>query len=243
MKGVILRIQPEAQIVDICHQVLPFDILDGALAIGSAYGYFPPRTVHIVVVDPGVGSQRRPILASGEQHLFVAPDNGVLSLVYEREPAVIVRHITADHYFLRPTSSTFHGRDIFAPVAAWLTKGVSTESVGVKISDYVRFSIPRPKAGENEIRGVVLRVDNFGNLMTNLTPADLPAVASEGRAFRLRVGKGEITRLVQRYAQGQPGEPIAVVGSSGFLEISVNKGNASRLLGIGRGAEVVVELA
>src|SRR5215472_609510 len=122
LKGVILNILPNATLVDINHHVTPFDILDGALAIGSAYRYFPARAIHLVVVDPGVGTARRPILASGEQHYFVAPDNGVLSMVYEREPSVLVRHITAEHYFRTPISNTFHGRDIFAPVAAWLGK-------------------------------------------------------------------------------------------------------------------------
>lgn len=242
MKGVILRIQPEARIVDICHQVMAFDVLDGALVIGNAYRYFPARTVHVIVVDPGVGSERRPILASTEQHLFVAPDNGVLSLVYEQEPSVTVRHISAEHYFLRPTSNTFHGRDVFAPVAAWLAKNVAPASVGDVITDYVRFAIPRPKAEGNRIRGLVLRVDSFGNLVTNLKAEQVPGIASGGEAFRLFAGKGQITRLVKSYAQGAPGEPVAIVGSSGYLEISVNKGSAARLLGLNRGGEVVLEV-
>ena len=124
MKGVILDIVPEAQIVDICHSVQAFDVLDGALTISQAYSYFPNRTIHVVVVDPGVGTARRPILASSDKYHFVAPDNGVLSLVYAREERMHVRHITADHYFLQPVSNTFHARDIFAPVAAYLAKEV-----------------------------------------------------------------------------------------------------------------------
>ncbi len=122
MKGVILEIVPDAQIVDICHAVQPFDVLDGALTIAQAYNYFPPATVHLVVVDPGVGTERRPILASSDRHHFVAPDNGVLSLIYSREERMHVRHITSDHYFRQPVSKTFHGRDIFAPVAAYLVQ-------------------------------------------------------------------------------------------------------------------------
>ena len=130
LKGVILKINPEAQIVDICHNVVLFDVLDAALCIGSAYKYFPPRTIHVVVVDPGVGTQRRPLLVSGENQYFLAPDNGVLSLVYEREQTHSVRHITSEHYFLHPVSNTFHGRDIFAPVAAWLSKNWQTPAFG-----------------------------------------------------------------------------------------------------------------
>jgi len=130
MKGVILKINPDARIIDITHNVMPFDILDGALTIGQAYRYYPSKTIHVVVVDPGVGSQRRPILVSGDQHYFVAPDNGVLSMVYEREQKVSVRHVTSEHYFLNPISNTFHGRDIFAPVAAWMSKNWQTPSFG-----------------------------------------------------------------------------------------------------------------
>lgn len=130
MKGVILKVNPEVQIVDISHKVIPHDILDGALMVGQAYRYFPLKTVHIVVVDPGVGTERRPLLVSGEHHYFVAPDNGVLSMVYEREERLTVRHVTAEHYFLNPRSNTFHGRDVFAPVAAWLTKNGVPGSFG-----------------------------------------------------------------------------------------------------------------
>lgn len=240
MKGVILNVQPDAQIVDINHHVQPFDILDGALTIAGAYYFFPPRTVHVVVVDPGVGSERRPILVSGEHHYFVAPDNGVLSAVYEREPGVTVRQITAEHYFLRPVSATFHGRDIFAPVAAWLTKNWQLTSFGEETSEYVRFSLPKPKVSDGALRGVVLRVDHFGNLMTNLRPEDIPEAVTRG-SLRLRVGKKEVTRLVQTFLQCEGSEPAVLVGSSGYLEIVVNKGSAARLLGAQRGAEVVVE--
>src|SRR5580692_5782941 len=126
MKGVILNINPEANIVDNTHGVLAHDILDGALAIGQAFSYFPPKTVHVVVVDPGVGSARRPLLVAADQHYFIAPDNGVLSAVYDKTEALHVWNLTSEHYFRAPVSSTFHGRDIFAPVAAWLTKSWQT---------------------------------------------------------------------------------------------------------------------
>ncbi len=136
---------------------------------------FPTRTVHVVVVDPGVGTERRPILASCDKYHFVAPDNGVLSLVYAREERMHVRHITSEHYYLQPVSNTFHARDIFAPVAAWLAKEVDSQKFGEEIEDYVRFNAPKPKAVDgNRLRGVVLKVDRFGNLITNITPQDAP---------------------------------------------------------------------
>lgn len=241
MKGVIYKINPDVHIVDICHNVMPFDVLDGALTIGQAYSHFPPKTIHLVVIDPGVGSQRRPVLVIGDQHYFIAPDNGVLSMVYEREQKVLVRHITAEHYFLNPISNTFHGRDIFAPVAAWLSKNWQTPSFGDEISDFVRFSLPKPKLDGNILKGVVLKVDNFGNLITNFTPEDVPQVLA-GASFKITVGSREIDRLAETYSQGAPGEVLAIIGSSGFLEIAVNKGSATRALNLQRGAEVALAL-
>jgi len=242
MKGVILSINPAARIVDINHHVAPFDILDGALTIANSCKYFPPRTIHVVIVDPGVGTQRRPLLVSGQKQYFIAPDNGVLSLILERE-SCIVRHITAEHYFLNPVSPTFHGRDIFAPTAAWLSKAWQTEAFGEEITDYVRFTTPKAKAAGRSIKGVVLRVDAFGNLMTNLTAEDVPAAAVASGAIRLSVNGKEIQKLVLTFASGTPGEPIAVFGSAGFLEIAVNRGSAARTLGANRGAEVTLDLA
>ena len=241
MKGVILNINPAARIVDLNHHVTPFDVLDGALSIANAYRYFPPRTIHVVIVDPGVGTERRPLLVSGEKQYFIAPDNGVLSVVFEREPCT-VRHITAEHYFLNPISPTFHGRDIFAPTAAWLSKTFQTEAFGGEITDCVRFTMPKAKSAGQAIKGVVLRVDAFGNLMTNLTTEDVPAAAVESGAIKLSVGGKEVRKLVQTFALGMPGEPIAVFGSAGFLEIAVNRGSATRTLGANRGAEVTLDL-
>jgi S-adenosyl-L-methionine hydrolase (adenosine-forming) len=160
IKGVILDIAPEAEIIDICHAVQAFDILDGALAIAQAYSYFPNGTIHLVVVDPGVGTARRPILLSTGRHYFVAPDNGVLSLIYNHAERIEVRHIVAEHYYRQPVSSTFHARDVFAPVVAYLAKGVETAKFGEVITDFVRFNAPRPKPIDAQtLRGVVLRVD------------------------------------------------------------------------------------
>jgi S-adenosyl-L-methionine hydrolase (adenosine-forming) len=240
MKGVILDIVPQAEIVDICHSVQAFDILDGALALAQAYHYFPSGTVHLVIVDPGVGTARRPILASSEQYNFVAPDNGVLSLMYAREERLNVRHITADHYFLQPVSNTFHGRDIFAPVAAYLAKGVDHEKFGDEITDYVRFNAPKPKPIDaKSMRGVVLRVDRFGNLITNFAAQDVPALfAATPPPFKMVVGKREITSVKTNYGEGAPNEVFGIVGSMGYLEIAANRAAAAQLLGASKGSEV-----
>jgi S-adenosyl-L-methionine hydrolase (adenosine-forming) len=244
MKGVILDIVPDAQIVDICHAVQAFDVLDGALTISQAYSYFPNRTVHIVVVDPGVGTARRPIVASCDKYHFVAPDNGVLSLVYAREPRMHVRHITADHYFLQPVSNTFHARDIFSPVAAYLAKEVDALKFGDEVEDFVKFTAPKPKAvDENRLRGVVLKVDRFGNLITNITPQDAPMLFEAGaKGFKIVVGGREITEIHSAYAEGAPGEVIGILGSMGFLEIAANRGAAAQLTGAGKGSDISIIL-
>lgn len=240
LKGVILKINPDVTIVDITHAVTPYDLLDGALQIASAYTYFPPRTIHVVIVDPGVGTERRPILVSGQNQYFIAPDNGVLSGVYEKEPNVVVRHLTSEHYFMQPVSKTFHGRDVFAPVAGWLSKHWQPASMGETIEDFKRFAMPRPKEADGALKGVVLKVDSFGNLITNFHPEDLPAGAVEKGEVPLQVGNHAVTRIVPMFAAGNANEPVAYVGSSGYLEIGVNKGNAAKTLGVGRGTPVVL---
>jgi S-adenosylmethionine hydrolase len=244
MKGVILDIVPDAAIVDISHAVQAYDVLDGALTISQAYSYFPNGTVHMVVVDPGVGTERRPIIAATDGYFFVAPDNGVLSMVYAREERIHVRHITSEHYFRQPVSSTFHARDIFAPVAAYLAKQVDSHKFGEEIEDFVRFAAPRPKpAGENRIRAVVLKVDRFGNLITNVTPDDVPALfAGQTGGFKIVVGSREITDIRSAYAEGAQGEVFGILGSMGYLEISANRGAAAQITGAGKGSEVSIFL-
>jgi len=240
LKGVILKINPDAQIIDITHQVTPFDLLDAALSIASAYSYFPPRSIHVVIVDPGVGTERRPILVSGQNHYFIAPDNGVLSGVYEKEHPVVVRHITSEHYFLQPVSKTFHGRDVFVPVAAWLSKNWQPASMGEEITDFKRFAMPKPKEADGLLKGAVLKVDAFGNLITNFRMEDLPANAVDRGEVQLQIGSHPVTKFVPTFAHGPAGEAVAYIGSSGFLEVAMNKGNASRTLGLGRGTPVLL---
>lgn len=240
LKGVILKIHPDVTIVDITHEVTPFDLLDGALTIASAYGYFPPRTIHVVVVDPGVGTERRPLLVSGQNQYFIAPDNGVLSGVFDKEANFLVRHLTSEHYFLHPVSKTFHGRDVFASVAGWLSKNWQPGSMGEEITDFKRLALPRPKEADGFVKGVVLKVDSFGNLLTNFRAEDLAAESVENGEVQLQVGNHAVTRLVPTFANGGAGEPVAYVGSSGYVEIALNRGNASKTLGIGRGTPVVL---
>jgi len=240
LKGVILKINPDVTIVDITHHVTPFDLLDGALSIGSAYSYFPNRTIHVVVVDPGVGTSRRPLLVSADNQYFVAPDNGVLSLIYERDPNAVVRHANVEHYYLQPISKTFHGRDVFAPIAAWLAKSGQTSSMGDEITDYKKFAMPRPKATDGAMKGVVMRVDTFGNLITNFREEDLTDEAKQSGKVGFQVGTHAVSKMVDTFASGGAGEAIAYVGSSGYIEIGVNKGSATKTLAQGRGAAVTL---
>jgi S-adenosylmethionine hydrolase len=239
---VVLNIHADTTIVDVCHAVASYDVLDGAWTIAQAYRFFPPRTVHVVVVDPGVGSQRRPIIAETKDYIFVAPDNGVLSLVEAREPKFIVRHITAERYFLQPVSQTFHGRDIFAPVAGWLSKGVAPSEFGPEISDYVRLPLPQVEhIGQNSLRGVVLKVDKFGNLITNIGELDAPVLFSGVcPEVNILISGLTITRLYQSYAQGEGDEIFAIVGSSGYLEIAAKQASAAEKLAAGVGTPVGV---
>lgn len=242
MKGVVYSINPAATVVDISNSVQSFDLLDGALTIAQSYAYYPKDTIHVVVVDPGVGTARRPILVTAGTHYFVAPDNGVLSLVYEREERVSVRHITSSHYFREPVSQTFHGRDVFAAVAGWLSKGMEPAKFGEPIEDFVRFTAPRAKAGEaNQVKGVVLKVDKFGSLITNITPSRVSGIF--GGEFKITVGNATVTKLAVNYAEGAKGEVFAILGSGGFLEISVNKGSAAQVAQANKGSEVVVTMS
>lgn len=244
IKAVLLGIVPEATIVDICHSVQAFDVLDGALTISQAYSYFPSGTIHMVIVDPGVGTARRPIILTAERYHFVAPDNGVLSMIYDREERLSVRHVTAEHYYLQPVSNTFHARDIFAPIVGYLAKGVDPDRFGDEITDYVRFAAPRPKPVDgNTIRGVVLKVDRFGNMITNITQHDAPQLFQpEPPPFKIVVGKKEITQIHTAYAQGAPGELFGILGSMGYLEIAANRGAAAQVVGVGKGTDVSVTL-
>jgi S-adenosyl-L-methionine hydrolase (adenosine-forming) len=244
MHGVVLNIQPDTRIVDICHSVTSYDVFDGGWTISQAYRFFPPRTVHVIVVDPGVGSERRPLVVETEDYIFVAPDNGVLSLIEVREPKFVVRHIDAERYFLQPVSHTFHGRDIFAPVAGWLSKGVAPSEFGPEISDYVRAPLPVvERLGENSLRGVVTKVDKFGNLITNIGETDAPELfVSRAPAVNILIAGQTLTRICRSYAEGGEDEIFAIIGSSGYLELAAKRASAAEKLAAGVGSPVGIVL-
>jgi S-adenosylmethionine hydrolase len=241
MKGVVLGIAPAATLVDICHEVVSFDVMDGALTLGQAYRFFPPGTIHVVVVDPGVGGVRRPIIADTGRHVFVCPDNGVLSCVYLHESKVSVRHIVNDRYFLHPVSNTFHGRDIFAPVAAHIAAGVPIEEFGPEIQDCETLSIPRPQAvGKGQVQGSVLKIDKFGNVVTNITPKDVVEFIGSGNAFQVKVANTIVSDFRTSYAGAESGQLFSIFGSMGYLEVASNQSSAAETLNIAAGD--VVEL-
>lgn len=244
MHGVVLSIHAETTMVDVCHAVASYDVFDGAWTIAQSYRFFPPRTVHVVVVDPGVGSTRRPIIVETDDYLFVAPDNGVLSLVEAREEKFVVRHVTAERYFLHPVSQTFHGRDVFAPVAGWLSNGIAPEEFGPEISDYVRLPLRQvERVSENALRGEVMKVDKFGNLITNIGEMDAPELFENERpAVSILICGQTITRVCTSYAEGGQDELFAVVGSSGYLEIAARQASAAEKLVAAVGTPVGIVL-
>lgn len=240
MKGVIAGIAPAAKVIDLSHGVKPFDTLDAAFTLAQSFRYFPRGTIHVVVVDPGVGSARRPILAEAAGQYFVGPDNGVFTLIYDAGPHK-VRELTAAKYFQKAVSRTFHGRDIFAPVAAHLAKGVRPAQFGKLIHDAVQMSNWKPqRTGKRFWTGQILKVDHFGNLITNLHITEFEEIKT--RPFDLLVGLQVTRRLALNYAECEPGEVFAIVGSSGYLEVSVNQGSAAQALGCGAGAPVELTL-
>jgi S-adenosylmethionine hydrolase len=242
MKGAVLRVNPQALIVDITHEVPPHDIYAGAFTLMAAYRSFPEKTVHVAVVDPGVGSERRPILLVSRDYFFVGPDNGLFGYVYELEEQVRVFHLTNEKYFSEPVSATFHGRDLFAPVAGAVSVGVEPPELGREIIDYVRLeSLAVRVAGTGQMEGAVIHVDRFGNCLTNITRECLTEEMLM-KGARLLIGGREITSFRKFFAEvgTDDGELFAVWGSAGFLEIAAFKTSAARLLGIERGEPVLL---
>jgi S-adenosyl-L-methionine hydrolase (adenosine-forming) len=240
MKGVMLSICPDATLVDITHDVPPHDVLDGALQLAAAARYFPAGTIFLAVVDPGVGSARRGIAAEAGEYRFVAPDNGVLTAVLrEWAPKKIVE--LTERRYARPTvSRTFEGRDRFAPAAAWLAKGIQLTALGRPAADFHRLDIPVPQVGENSISGVVLRIDRFGNIVTNIDRRSFEA-AARSSPMQVNAGGHAVGRLVATYADIQPGEICALFGSTDHLELAANAESAAERLSLTRGAPVEVK--
>lgn len=240
MKGVMLGITPDAQFVDLTHQVPPQDVRWGAVLLSRSVRYFPAGTVHLVVVDPGVGTSRKPMAARLGEHFFVAPDNGVLTLVWQQAErageAVQFVQLNRPEYWLPEVSRTFHGRDIFAPVAAHLAMGVPLSELGDPLPVSLRLEFPQPERTRRGWRGEVLLVDHFGTLSTNLT-ADYLTAEGE-RAVRVRIRGKEIEGLVGSFGEAETGELVALIGSSGSLEIAVVNGSAAEYVGAGAGEKV-----
>ena len=243
-KGVILGISPEAVIVDITHEVPPMDIESGAYHLANAWQYFPSGAIHVAVVDPGVGSSRRALAVSAGGHLFLAPDNGLLTHVLSGGDAWRAVSVTEPHYLAPVVSRTFHGRDLFAPAAAHLSRGTALENLGPEVLDPVRFPLEAPQADGAAIRARVLHVDRFGNLVLNLTRTHLvSAGAGTGPdAIRIEAGGATIDRFVSHY-EAAGGALCCLINSDGRLEIARPGGSAAETLGISRGAPVLVRLA
>lgn len=236
MKGVILSIAPHATLVDITHDIAPQDVRDAAYVLYTAVPYFPPETVHLVVVDPGVGSERRAIAVRTAQGTFVAPDNGVLSYVLATSPAQAIVSLTNPRYHLQRVSHTFHGRDIFAPAAAYLAQGVPITALGESVQEPITFPLPPVQIHpDGSVSGQIIHVDHFGNAITNLRREDIPWPEEH---LLIEVGGRVIVGLHKTYAQGQPGKPLALIGSSGHLEIAVPGGNAAQRLNVCIGSEI-----
>ena len=237
MKGVILTINPAVSLVDITHEIPPQDIESGAFMLLTCYRDFPEGTVHLAVVDPGVGSARRPIVVRAGAYYFVGPDNGLFSYVYDREPSAQIYHVTAAGYFHPSPSSTFHGRDIFAPVAAALSKGVDPEALGPRITDQVRLAPLAPtKDDAGRLRARIIHIDHFGNCITNLSKNDL----SSSESVKLSVN-GKVIETFRRFFTDEHGskeEIFAIWGSAGFLELALNGASAADVLAAKRGDAV-----
>jgi len=234
MKGVILGICPQAAIVDISHDVTPFQISEGAYLIAQAWRCYPAKTVHVVVVDPGVGTARRPILVEAGGQFFVAPDNGVLAMICDAQPHK-ARVISNQRYFRRPVSRTFHGRDIFAPAAAHLAAGVPPARLGKRIDDYLRPGFLKPqRSGKRTWAGQILHIDRFGNIVTNFHANDFPDL--ETRDICLAIGPRQVSVVARSYAEAGAGELFLIVGSSGYVEVSLNQASAAHAIGCEMGA-------
>ena len=242
LKAVVLSVCPDATLVDIGHEIPAHDVLAGALELAACYRYFPAGTVFLAVVDPGVGSARRGIAAEAGDYRFVAPDNGVLSGVFHDTKPKRVVELTERKY-ARPTiSRTFEGRDRFAPAAGWLAKGLALSSLGKTIKDFRLLDLPTPKVTADAVTGEVVRVDRFGNLITNIDRRTFEHLAAGG-AISVTAGTQDIPRVVATYAEAPAGQLCALFGSTDHLEIAVNAGDAAALLKLTRGAPVHVTIA
>lgn len=261
MKGVILNINPHVQIVDITHAISPQNIHEAAFTINSAYRFFPKGTIHVIVVDPGVGSDRQAMVCKTDDGFFVCPNNGVLSYLlqhFETEEVQAVDAVAIENptYILPRVCNTFHGRDIFAPIAAHLSLDVSLADIGTPIRNLIRFPFPAIHTTQDTLTGQIISVDSFGNLITNITENVLAAflLSSESTEdtvkeldkhavsaqFEIIAGNTSLKKLNGTYVESEAGKPLAIIGSFGLLEIAINLGNAEAHLGLKSGDKVFV---
>lgn len=242
MKGVILGICPDVALVDISHDIPAHDVLTAALELAACYKYFPPATIFLTVVDPGVGSARRGLAADIGDYRFVAPDNGVLTAVFQEAPPRKVVELTERRYARPTVSRTFEGRDRFAPAAAWLARGIQLAALGRALADYHRLDIPKPEAAADALSGTVLRIDHFGNAVTNIDRRTFERFVDGGQV-QVEAGAHRIGRLVATYSDIGPDEVCALFGSTDRLELAANSTSAAERLSLSRGAPIVIRKA
>jgi S-adenosylmethionine hydrolase len=245
MKGVIAQINPKAAVIDLCHQVTPQEIKEAAFLLASSYAFFPPGTIHVAVVDPTVGGQRKALCLQAGDFYFIGPDNGVLSIACSRAGMKEMRILDNEVFFLKTATRTFHGRDVFAPAAAHLSAGADFHRVGPKLLSMKRIRLPLPQVRPGLVSGRILYRDRFGNLISNIAPETIanafPALGYD-RLF-ISVAGTSIRGLGCAYYEVPPGSPIALFSSYNFLEIAVREGNAADVLRAGEGAKVTIEAA
>jgi S-adenosyl-L-methionine hydrolase (adenosine-forming) len=242
MKGVILSINPQCTLVDITHLISPHHIKEGAFVLNNAFSSFPKGTIHLSVVDPGVGGRRKPLLFVTSNYFFVGPDNGLFTLVLRREKVKKVVALTNPDFFLSEVSTTFHGRDLFAPVAAYLSRGVKPERFGNTVDVWEEIPFQEPVTKEKSMVGEIFHVDTFGNMISNIEGERLLRF-TRGRPFAVRLGKQAILGLKKGYWEGRRHEPIALIGSGGFLEVSVKEDNAQKVLNAKEGDKIQIMLS
>ncbi|SMO63976.1 SAM hydrolase/SAM-dependent halogenase family protein [Gracilimonas mengyeensis] len=240
MKAVMLGIAPGARFVDVSHEIPPQDIMAGAWVIRNSAFLYPPETVHLVVVDPGVGTSRHPIALKVKDQYFVGPDNGIFSLFFDEFDYQACK-LNNKKYWREGLSQTFHGRDVFAPVAAHMSNGASLEEIGEPIEDLVTYHWAVPIADKDGLQGWVVHIDRFGNLITNISD-DLLDEHLKDHQLKIYVGNTMLDKIVNTFADVEDGEPAAYIGSSGMLEIGINKGNAARMLSVDKGAQISIVL-
>jgi len=226
MKGVLLSINPAVQIIDIAHDLSPGDINSGAFVLAHTYSYFPAKTINVVIVDPGVGSDRRALCVQTDNYYFVAPDNGVLKWIFKDNPDANVVELSQKKYFLENISNTFHGRDIFAPVAAYLSKGINISQFGNIIKDYNKGTLPKYIIAKNKILGEIIHIDRFGNLISNISAKDF----SRDKIERIKLPRHILYTINNSYNQLPDKQPFAITGSHGSIEIAIYDNNAANVL-------------